>query len=111
VKTDEQLKQLAKDIHSGLVFTNNHLPQDEPMLLGAVFMPLVMMNDEQQKDFTDKQPGMVYEYLDKAGPRSFNGFPMFMSFQFVTVDEYEKLRGFYEEIKAATPILQTPEAQ
>jgi hypothetical protein len=101
MKTDEQLKQLAKDIHTGLVFTNNHIPPEDTMMLGAVFMPLVMMNDEQQKDFTDKQPGMVYEYLDKAGPRSMNGYPMFMSLQFITVEEYEKVRAFYEEFKAA----------
>src|SRR5271168_5155168 len=99
MKTDDQLKQLAKDIHSGLVFTSNHLPMDNPALLGAVFMPLVMMNDQQQKDFTDKRPGMVYEYMDKAGPRSFDGYPMFMSLQFITIDDYEKLRVFYEEIK------------
>jgi hypothetical protein len=104
MKTDEQLKQLAKDIITGLVFTSNHLPQDDPRLLGIVFMPLVMMNDEQQKDFVAKNPGMVYEYLDKAGPREMNGYPMFMSFQFITIDEYEKLRVFYEELKAATPV-------
>lgn len=101
MKTDEQLKQLAKDIFTGLVFTNNHIPPDDPMALGIVFIPLVMMNDEQQKDFESKKPGMVYEYLDKAGPRSMNGLPMFMSFQFVTEDEYVKVRAFYEEFKAA----------
>ena|SRR5271157_157264 len=103
MKTDEQLKQLAKDIFTGLVFTNNHIPPDDPMALGIVFMPLVMMNDEQQAEFTAKQPGMVYEYLDKAGPREMNGLPMFTSLQFITVDEYEKLRVFYDEIKAAPP--------
>lgn len=107
MKTDDQLKQLAKDILTGMVFTNNHLPPDDPMALGIVFMPLVMMNDEQQKEFEAKQPGMVYEYLDKAGPRSMNGLPMFMSFQFITVDEYTKLRTFYDEAKAAaTPIVE-----
>jgi len=103
MKTDDQLKQLAKDIHTGLVFTNNHIPPDDPMALGIVFMPLVMMNDQQQKEFEEKQPGMVYEYLDKAGPRSMNGLPMFTSLQFITVDEYAKLRVFYDEIKAAAP--------
>ena len=103
MKTDEQLKQLAKDIHTGVVFTSNHLPQEDPMLLGAVFMPLVMMSDQQQQDFVAQNPGMVYEYIEKAGPRSMNGYPMFMSFQFITIDEYEKVRVFYEELKAAEP--------
>lgn len=57
MKTDEQLKQLAKDIFTGLVFTNNHIPPEDPIALGIVFMPLVMMNDDQQAEFTAKKPG------------------------------------------------------
>jgi hypothetical protein len=108
--TDEELKQLAQDIVDKKVFTSNHLPQDDPMLLGCVFIPLVMMNDEQQAEFIEKKPGMVYEYLDKAMPMGIDNFPCFMSMRYVTEDEYSKLRTFYEELKAAQAPTAAPAA-
>lgn len=72
LKTDE-LKKLAVDFHHGHIFTNRDIAQPN-LFLHSVFMPLIFMK------FSKKDAecvGLIYEYLDKAGPRSINGMPMF----------------------------------
>lgn len=36
--------------------------------------------------------GIFYEYLDKAGPRSVNGWPSFLSMRLMHVDDWERCR-------------------
>lgn len=68
----EELEKLAWDIVGGQVYTDRHCPDN---LIMSVFMPMMLVED---KSFVD-DVGLVYEYLDQAGPRSINGQPMFMS--------------------------------
>jgi len=42
-----------------------------------------------------KNIGMVYEYYDKAGPRSINGYPIFMSMKILSIDDTKKFRDMY----------------
>ena len=100
MKTEQELRQLAVDIKSGAVFTTNHMPTSDEHMIGSIFMPLMLMNEEQHKDFIDKKPGMVYEYLEKAMPRSVNGYPTFMSFEFLTEEELTIANKFYLELTA-----------
>ena len=92
--TDDDIKTLARDIASNRVFTDRHIenPRDFPM----VFMVLAFMGDEQHKEFTERDVGMVYEYMDKAGPTSCNGMPCFFSLQIITKAETIKV---FEHVK------------
>jgi hypothetical protein len=63
--TEEEIKKLAKDIYTGLVFTDRHIQV--------------------------ASPGMIYEYMDKAGPMSINGMPMFCSFRFISQEDAKKV--------------------
>lgn len=106
--TEEELKQLARDIHGGNVFTDRHIrPDDRMQMLSMVFMPLVMMDEENiqvvQKRLGDH--GMMYEYMDKAGPRSVNGLPSFFSFHTVGSDDADKVVGYLETLEAASDAL------
>lgn len=98
--TEQELRQLAVDIKGGSVFTSNHIPPEDTMMLGSIFMPLFFMTEEQNKDFMDKKPALLYEYMREAGPRSVNGYPIFMSMKFVTEDELPLLNGYYKELLA-----------
>lgn len=40
--------------------------------------------------------GIFYEYYDKAGPRSCNGYPMFMSFRILNRPDWERVWKAYE---------------
>lgn len=93
-KTDEELRQIAVDIYDGKIFTSQHLSESEQNLMPMVFMPLALMDRETFKSLSEV--GMVYEYLDKAGPRSVNGCPSFFSMHTLTSDETVKVNDFFE---------------
>lgn len=46
-----------------------------------------------------KSIGMVYEYLDKASPRSINFGPSFMSIKLLNIEDSKKVWDFYEIYK------------
>ena len=43
--------------------------------------------------------GMVYEYLDKAGPTGINGKPCFFSLRLLNKDDTKKVFDYYEKYK------------
>lgn len=107
VKTDEELKEMAKDLHAGRIFTDRHLPEGEKASL--VFMVLALMDskqlDEFKKNVDEEKIFMVYEYMEKAGPRTINGMPMFMSFQSLNKPDTEKMLEYFHKIEDAMKAL------
>lgn len=101
-RTDEELKQIAKDLYAGKIFTDRHLKQHEMSMLNFVFMPLAFLNEKEKEEFraTAKagQFGLIYEYIDKALPRSINGLPMFTSMRLLSKDDTEKVNEYYESV-------------
>ena len=97
--TDQEIKQLAEDMYKGLVFTDRHIqiPSDIP----GVFMALSLMGKELSEELQKNPPGMIYEYMDKAGPMAINGMPMFLSFRLVSIDDTKKVLERYNKIKEA----------
>lgn len=101
--TDESLdlKQLAIDLAEGKVFSSSwifeNLPDDQhPNTMRMVFMPLGLMEREDAKEFLE-DCGMIYEHLHKAGPRSVNGLPMFMSMNKLTRKETNQLKVYFKK--------------
>lgn len=97
MRTDEELKQIAKDCVDGKIFTSSMVKDNDS--LSMVFMPLIFMNEEQSKEFEKAIPYMLFEYYDKAGPRSINGMPIFYSFQQLSKQECEKLQDYVNKIR------------
>ena len=83
--TEQEIKQLALDIRDNKIFGSWAVPAHSTNLLGMIFMPLVL-GAEIPQDVIH-----VYEYMDKAGPRSINGYPIFFSLLMITKDDYELL--------------------
>lgn len=98
-KTDEELRTLAKDLADGKVFTDRHIPENDPNLLTAVFMILIFLDDKQREEMENDNITLIYEYLDKAGSRSINGCPSFMSLQMLNKDDMVKMHGYYNKYK------------
>jgi hypothetical protein len=99
MRTDEELKKIARDLYDGKIFTDRHLQSlDE---LRMVFMVLAFMDQTEIKQMEENKVDMVFEYLDKAGPRAVNGKPCFFSCQTATQDEVAKINTYYKAIKAA----------
>jgi hypothetical protein len=98
---EKELIQLAEDIHQGRVFTDRHIrPGDVETMGTMIFMPLIFMEGKEIKKFQKDPPGLIYEYLNRAGPRSINGYPTFMSFRIVPKEEMSFLEGYIERFRA-----------
>ena len=98
-KTEEELKQLALDISEGKVFTDRHLSDVRD--LSAVLMPLAFLDEAGIEKLKADDPGMVYEYMDKAGPMAVNDMPCFFSMRLLSRDEAKKVGEYYRELKAS----------
>lgn len=94
---DEEIKKLAEDMYKGLVFTDRNIQPNEEVQ--TVFMPLALMGKELIDELRKNPPGMIYEYMDQAGPMSINGMPMFLSFKMVSIDDAKKVFDLYHKIK------------
>ena len=111
MRTDEELKQIAKDIYAGRIFTDRQIDREENIM--SVFMALVFLgcpitdsDVEKLESLTlakkvQHEAALIFEYMDKAGPVSVNGMPTFLSFQYLTRDELKKMNGYYGKIVEA----------
>jgi hypothetical protein len=87
-KSEEELREFVIDFLAGRIYTTAHMP--ETANLGLVFMPLIFgaLSEWSEEDWAEI--GIIYEYLDKAGPRSVNGMPGFFSMQLMHVDDWAR---------------------
>ncbi len=101
-RTDEELQQLASDLFHGKIFTTQHKAlADNPEAISRVFMPIIFFKPKDRKKFWDSNPGMIFEYLDKAGSRSCNGLPSFFSLQYLDQEETKKVWEIFLRLKEA----------
>lgn len=99
--TDEEIKQLAIDVLKDKVFFSSMLEEHEQHLLGSVFMPVNFLDEPQVKKLEEDKIAAFYEYHDKAGPRSINGLPMFMSMKTITEEDLKKMGEVLKKLKEA----------
>ena len=110
-KTDAEIAALAEAIYKGQIFTDRHLhnPKSDMTL---VFVALALTNlrtvIREFKAMTGEPVGMVYEYLNKAGPVGVNGMPMFFSCSFLTQSEATRVWAKYDAIKRAVDFVTKP---
>ena len=94
-RTDQQIRQLALDVADGRVF----LTTDAREIELAFSMILAFLTEEHRKDLEERDVVAFYEHISKAGPRSVNGLPMFMSACTLTREEYNRLVDASKEVK------------
>ena len=96
---DSELRKVAMDILDGKIFTDRHLPPGDERMLASVFMVLIFAGDSLKDVAQDI--GLIYEYIDKAGPGSVNGYPTFFSFRLLHKDNTVKMEEYYKQFKEA----------
>ena len=84
-RTEEELKQITVDLFHGKIFTDRHCRRPQDVMM--VFMPLGLMEPKAFRKLQKDSPGMIFEYLDKASPRSVNGMPGFFSCQMLSQED------------------------
>jgi hypothetical protein len=106
-KTPAELEQLAWDIIGGRVFgTWSH-----PDAASLSFMILHLLDREQIEALKANEIVHMYEYLDKAGPRSVNGLPSFMSCLYLDKHDAGELMRRCQELDALKSERATEAAQ
>lgn len=98
--TDEEIKDLARKMYRGEVFTSWQIAPQDMGLLGSIFMPLALMDRSQKLKFTRDKPEMLYAPMSAAGPRAINGYPMFFELSFVNKADADRVWAEYQSIKA-----------
>ena len=93
----KELKKLAVDAVDGKIFGTWNMKESDS--LEIVFMPIALMDDNSRQGLIDKDVFHIYEYIDKAGPRSINGLPIFSSFKGISKEEWDQTVLFIEEYK------------
>jgi hypothetical protein len=94
----EDLKVLAIDMLAGLVFTDRHIKQIDAHMLGSVFMVAGLGG---LTGWNAEKIGLVYQYMDRAGPRSVNGYPIFMSMRMLHIDQMDELKALVKSLMEA----------
>jgi hypothetical protein len=94
---EEELRRLAADIVDDRVFTSAHVPPEQLGDLKLVFMVLMFLGDS--KGWL-QDAGMLFEYMDKAAPRTINGMPMFFSVRKVIKKDIPALTLYMNEYRA-----------
>ena len=86
-----ELKKLAVDIVEGKVFGTWNIPSYDQHLVPLIFVPLSFMDAKQLKKLKRRKVVHVYEYLDKAAPKTVNGYPIFFSFRLLKKRDWKRL--------------------
>lgn len=97
MKPDQELKTIARDWVEGRIMFTTQVP---PEMVKMVFMPILFLNDEQREQLIADEVFAFYGKMEDAGPRSFNGYPMFTAMTSVTEKEYEKLTRYVKSYQA-----------
>lgn len=95
--TDKELKELAIGIYAGTIFTDRHVSESSD--LGHVFMPIVFGAFSEATEEEIDKVGLIYEHINEAGSRSFNGLPMFFSMKIIRKEDAKKVFDYYGEYK------------
>ncbi len=96
--SEKELKQLAIDIVEGKVFGSWNITDAD--MLPMVFMVITFMDFDKIQELQDDDIWHFYEYLDKAGPRSINGMPIFFSAHTITKDDWKKVIPLIKEFQS-----------
>lgn len=104
-KTLKDLKAVALDLYKEKILTSQQVP---PEMLQTVFLPLALCDKAALTKMRKRGIVVLYEYLDKAGPLYFNGYPTFVSCHGLTkkewnvvLTEHEKLLRLIEPVRYA----------
>lgn len=85
----EKLQEIFRDVQENKIFTSAHLLDKElPTLLPLVFLPIALGALDGVPEEVKDQMGILWQYLDKAGPRTVNGLPVFTEFNVLHKEDW-----------------------
>ena len=112
MRSAEEIKKIAEDIFRLAIFTDKHIrPNELSSMLFSVFMPLVFMDEKKDPEFHTTRKGRkirnpkhisnwhtIFEYHSASGNQSINGYPIFMSLQWLDFTDGPRMWEEYNKI-------------
>jgi len=95
--TDDKLREFIDDFVSNRIFTTAHLRDSQADMIPNIFLPLALGCFSKTQPESLDQIGVIYEYYEKASPRSINGLPIFFSFHMLHIDDWERAKPAIEK--------------
>lgn len=123
-RTTDELKTIVRDALSDKIFFDRMIgPHEGPEMLRMIFLPLVFVGptDHSESEWPVKwsdlpddlraeyynvmfaDVGGFFEYYDKAGPPSINGYPCFFSVHVLSVQDAERVYAAIARERAKGP--------
>jgi hypothetical protein len=99
--TDKELKKIGIDLYKEKIFTSAQIRPDDKGLVMSIFIPLSLLTKEKRKLMNSIEPAVYFEYIEKAEPRSINGYPAFLSLHCLNADEWKKVLRVRNELLEA----------
>ena len=93
-RSDQELPQISVDLYHGKIFCDAQVRNENQ--LPMVFMPLLLGGLKDWKPEDIKDIGMLFEYIDQAGPRAVNGYPNFISMKIMSKAEVKIMFEHYD---------------
>lgn len=93
--TDDKLKEFVLGLCDGKVFTSEHC--NSPDDIRRVFMVVGLGGLSNIPQEQLQNVGILWEWLDKAGPRSINGMPMFLSVRLMHKEDWARAVVAYKK--------------
>lgn len=97
--TDEEVNDFAKRIYRNEIFTSWMIRKGDEHLLECIFMPLIFLDDVTSKQLQADQITHFWAEMSEAGPRSINGYPIFMGMGTLTQGDAERIHAKYLAIR------------
>lgn len=97
--TDEEVNEFAKRIYRNEVFTSWMIHKGEEHLIDCIFMPLIFMDDVTRKQLQAEKITHFWAEMSEAGPRSINGYPIFMGMGTLTQSDSERIHAKFLAIR------------
>jgi hypothetical protein len=86
--SEDDLRKFVDGAVSGRLFTSAQVADGR--LMQSVFMPIFFGVFADWTEEEVKEVGVIWEWMDQAGPRSINGMPMFMSMRLMNKEDWKR---------------------
>ncbi len=100
--THPEKREIAIGIFNGSIFTSAQIEKKDMNLFPSIFFVLMLMEKKQRDEIISGDIGVFWEYMNKASPRSINGYPMFASVRTLNKADWEDVRKMVLKLTEAS---------
>jgi hypothetical protein len=97
--TDLEVADMARKIYRNEIFTSWMIHQSDEGLITGIFMPLMFIDEVTRREMIRDKIAHFYADMGEAGPRTINGYPIFMSMGMLNGPDAKRIHDKYLEIK------------